>query len=78
MCKVKIEGKDVIWRRPVNQLRTRLTSLPFTMNSDSEPSQSDSTSTTLHTVQPPALQVESVALDKCGCQLERREEDVVL
>ena len=54
-CKVKIEGKDVIWRRHINQLRTRLTSLPFTMNSDSEPSQSDSASTTSHTVQPPAL-----------------------
>ena len=55
MCKVKIEGKDVIWRRHVNQLRTRLTSLPFTLNSDSEPSQSDSASTTSHIVQPPAL-----------------------
>ena len=50
MCKVKIEGKDVIWRRHVNQLRTRLTSWPFTINSDSEPSQSDSASTTSHTV----------------------------
>ena len=28
MCKVKIDGKDMHWRRHVNQLRTRLTSLP--------------------------------------------------
>ena len=54
-CKMKIDGKDVYWRRHVNQLRTRLTSLPLTMNSDSEPPQSDPASITSHTVQPPTL-----------------------
>ena len=77
MCKVKIEGKDVIWRRQVNQLRTRLTSLPFTMNSDSELSQ-QVPHRTQYNLLLFADQLESVALDKCGCQLERREEDVVL
>ena len=37
MFNVNIEGKDMSWRHPVNQLRTRLTSLPFMINnSDSK------------------------------------------
>ena len=55
MCKVKIDGKDVYCRCHVNQLRTRLTSLPLAINSDSELSQDDLASTTSYTVQPPAL-----------------------
>ena len=55
MFKVEIEGKDVIWCCHANQLRTRLASLPFTMNSDSEHSQDNPASTTFHTAQTPVL-----------------------
>ena len=47
---VEIEGKDMIWCRHANQLRTRLASLPFTMNPYSEHSQ-DNPSTTSHPTQ---------------------------
>ena len=52
MFKVEIEGKDMIWCRHANQLRT---SLPFTMNPDSEHSQDNPASTTSHTTQMPVL-----------------------
>ena len=55
MFKVEIEGKDMIWRRHANQLRTRLASLPFTMNTDSEHPQDNPASTTSHTTQTPVL-----------------------
>ena len=77
MFKLEIKGKDVIWRHRVNQLRTRLTSLPFTNNSDSEHSQDNPASTTSHTTQTPALR-RSTRVRHPGYQLKRKGEDVVL
>ena len=51
MFRVEIKGKDVIWRRHANQLRTRLALLPFTMNPNSEHSQDIPASSTSHTTQ---------------------------
>ena len=53
MFGVDIEGKEMIWWHHMNQLRTRLTSLPFTMDSSSsELSQDPPAHTMLNTAQP--------------------------
>ena len=54
MYYVDIEGKGVTWRRHVNQLRTRLTSLPLRMNStNSEHSQDPQALTTSENARQP-------------------------
>ena len=54
MYYVDIEGKGVTWRHHVNQLRTRLTPLPLSMNStNSEHSQDPQALTTSENVRRP-------------------------
>ena len=55
MYEVSIDGKNVVWRRHANQLRTRFASLPLTENSSTTTNNQDHT--TDHSQVPPTTRV---------------------
>ena len=83
MFNVNIEGKNMSWYHHVNKLRTRLTSLPFMMNSsDSEHAHDPSAHITSSTTQTfcrltRVRQPYQARQLRVGVDFKRREGDVI-